>query len=167
MKWSRVAIVGICWLLFGITVLWYGSVWIHGGEFRRYLILNAILVGALSFTLLALRFFDWRIALWLTGEMNRWLVLWAGLGLLLPVPLFLIDKFAQFYMGEQFLFTLWPSYVMLMVPGTSWNDFPIFMSLSMVVNATIYAGWSALVWWLVSLLHRVRRDTTTTRLFPG
>src|ERR1035441_10892967 len=91
--------------------------------------------------------------------MNRWLVLWAGLGLLLPVPLFLIDKFAQFYMGEQFLFTLWPSYVMLMVPGTSWNDFPIFMSLSMVVNATIYAGWSALVWWLVSLLHRVRRDT--------
>jgi len=146
LRWGRFAAVGITLLLCGLALLWYGRVWIHGGEFRKYLILNGVVVCSLSFILFALSLLNLKAAQWLAVKMNRWLVLWAGLGLLLPVPLFVVDRFAPFYLGEKVWFTLWPSNVILMAADDSWGLFLIVMPISMAFNATIYAGWSVIIW---------------------
>ncbi len=155
MRWVKHVIGLICLLLGGVGLLWYGAAWINGGDFRKYLILNAVVVCSLCLTLFVLRFLTLRIARWVTGNMSRWLRLWAGLGLLLPVPIFFLDRLAPFYTEEHFLFALWPSYMILMIPGSSWGGFLILMPLSMIVNGTIYAGLSALVWGLLSPLRRL------------
>jgi hypothetical protein len=61
------------------------------------------------------------------------------------VPLFVVDRFAPFFLGEQVLFTLWPSNLILMVDD-SWSLFLIVMPISMAFNAAIYAGWSVIIW---------------------
>jgi hypothetical protein len=157
-SWRRYAVVGIMLLSGALTVLWYGSVWSDGGEFRRYLIYNAIVLFSLSFALVGLRFTNLRIAVWITSKINRWLILWAGLGLLLPVLLFIVDRREPYLMSEPFLFTLWPSNVTLLALGESWDWFLTLMSLSLIVNATLYAGLSMIAWWSMSWFQRVRRS---------
>ena len=162
MRWKRRAAVGLWFLLCVVTVVFYSRILIHGGVFRRYLINNALMVWALSLMLVMFRFLHLKAALWLTGKFNRWQMFWAGLGLLLPILLYPIERFTSLDMGEPFLFTLWPTNIMFMAMDGSWSGALLIVPLSLAVNATIYVGISALFWWLVNLFFLRQRPANTT-----
>lgn len=162
MKLRKIVGVALLLLLIGFTVLFYSRALIHGGVFRKYLINNATLVCSLSLALLGLRFLHLRIALFAAGTMKRWIMVWAGLGLAVPVLLYPIDRFTGLDLGEPLLFTLWPTYIMFLAGDGSWSDIFIVM-LSLAVNAAIYCGFSLLVWWCASFFQRFRYEAATTK----
>jgi len=85
---------------------------------------------------------------------------WFVFGFALAVLLFVLERFLSFPVSEPFLFTTWPSYLILMVPG-SWDVLSfLFLFLSFFTNAAIYSAWSSLVWWLFHLLPKLSNPPT-------
>lgn len=152
MKWARPASIGISTLICGFAMVWYVLVWVYGGELRTQLLLNVVYLCGLSSLLLVLRFLKIRPAIWLCSGLTKWFAFWLLLGLFLPIPLFLLDRFQPYLLGESVLFTLWPSCAIFMSLEVTWKWFPLIMTISMAINAGIYAVIGGLVWFLAKRL---------------
>ena len=151
-RWGRAVGLVASILICALAAVWYTLVLINADpQFRKYLLTNALFLCSLSFVLLVPRFKKVRQSNGITATFKAWLQFWLKLGLLLPVALFVAERFLHFYIRELLLFILWPSYAMLMVPGISGTVLLVFLFLSTAVNAAIYTGFSTLVWYATTL----------------
>ena len=152
MNWRHRALKVVAALFYLASSIWYIAIWINGGEFRRYFVANAVFLCLSSFLAWMVYASKWRLRKTATPSFKKWFTSWFAFGFAWAVLLFVLERILSFPVSEPFLFTTWPSYLMLMIPGP-WDVLSfLFLLLSFVTNAALFSAWSSLIWWLIHLL---------------
>jgi hypothetical protein len=151
MKLPKRALIAITAFFYLVAFVWYIAIWINGGQFRRYLFANAIFLCLSSFIMYVIISSRWRLQKGDSIHFRKFLVIWLTLGFGAAILLFVFERFLSFSFSEPFLFTVWPSNAILMVPGPPNALSLLFFLLSFTTNAVLYSAWSSLIWWLSRL----------------
>ena len=91
------------------------------------------------------------------SEMIGYVVAWAAIGLLVPLALLLLDRFAGAFINASpfgLLFFLWPTSFMIWMASPDWLGLGV-AAFSVALNGAIYFGLGRLAW---ALRSRVRHS---------
>jgi len=163
MDFRKRALIAIGSLFYLLAFIWYLRAWIHGGQFGYYLLCNALFLAVSSGLMFLLFVSRWRLKKGAAMRFKEFLVLWLILGFASAVLLFTSDKLDPFLIGEPVLFTIWPSYAMLIVPDAGVVFGLIFLLLSFTTNAVLYTAWGSLVWWFMRCIPQFTDDSPPAR----
>jgi hypothetical protein len=149
-RWRNVVYVLSALLIYPVSFVWEVEVFVNGPEVRKYLVFNAMAVCVCSAVLLLL--LRMRSKFYSLLRFRSWFVIWLIIGLCSALALFIGERVINLTFSEPFLFTLWPSSLVLLIPGP-WDWFSVVLvAASLLTNAALYTAWSSLVWWLARLL---------------
>jgi hypothetical protein len=132
-------------LVYIVFAIWCIAICVHGPEVRIFPAISAVGFCPISVVLFFLLFSKWRFTQGGPSRFKNWNTIWLILGLGSAIVLFLLDR-AVFVPNEGLLFTIWPSYLILMVPG-GWDVRGVV--LAFLINAALYTAWSSMVGWVL------------------